>query len=340
MKVIIDPRCNMFYTSYYIKGIWDKIGKKNVSFSMKYFKDLKVNKAPHDSFFAFVVRSDENKLYKIVIDFGDKTQIIQEAYQWCDEYAKINYNKDEIFEEYLNKITIIPPGFGIKIWGLGKTVYYAFSNLIKAVRYSSVNIYIFLYCYGMSYKRSEIDHYTKEVKSQNNYIFFVSTLWNLRNCIETTNKLRYKFILNAKAMKNVIFEGGLWTTEKDSEYEKYKAVVYTKRYKSEEYVNKTKRSCLVFNTPAVHNCHGWKLGEFLAMGKAIVSTPLANSLPEALIHGYNVHFVKNDEEINDALQLILNDDSYRSKLESNSKNYYTRLASPTAVISNILDKLR
>ena len=38
-----------------------------------------------------------------------------------------------------------------------------------------------------------------------------------------------------------------------------------------EWISKTKQSAIVFNTPAFWSCHGWKLGEYLAMGKCIIS---------------------------------------------------------------------
>ncbi len=58
-----------------------------------------------------------------------------------------------------------------------------------------------------------------------------------------------------------------------------------------EYMTKLKSSLVIFNTPAVFGCHGWKLAEFRALGKAIISTPLTRELPSPLEHGTHVHFV-------------------------------------------------
>jgi glycosyltransferase involved in cell wall biosynthesis len=100
----------------------------------------------------------------------------------------------------------------------------------------------------------------------------------------------------------------------------YTGILINFKYSYSEYLEKTKKSLFVFNTPAVFECHGWKLGEYMAMGKAIISTPLSNDLPESLKHGENIHFVNSEEEIKDAIQLLLKDEDYRNKLEKGIKN--------------------
>ena len=44
MKIIVDPRNNILYSSFYIQGLWDKYGEGNVSFSLKPFKDIPGNR--------------------------------------------------------------------------------------------------------------------------------------------------------------------------------------------------------------------------------------------------------------------------------------------------------
>ncbi|KAA6322551.1 hypothetical protein EZS27_027919 [termite gut metagenome] len=147
------------------------------------------------------------------------------------------------------------------------------------------------------YIRSPIENYTIPTKSRDNYIFFISTLWNHDNCVTNTNKLRYIFISKARTLKNIIFEGGFKASMNNPEYEKYKDVIFTKRYSVADYVKKTKQSCCVFNTPSVHYCHGWKLVEFLAMGKAIISNAFFNDLPQNLLLVDNLGALLNGDFI-------------------------------------------
>ena len=104
------------------------------------------------------------------------------------------------------------------------------------------------------------------------------------------------------------------------------------RITQKEYLSKAQFSVFAFNTPAVWNCHGWKLGEFLCMGKAIISTPLSNDLPASLIHAESIHVVENQQELIEAIELINKDDKYRRNLENNARNYYQKYVSPEASI--------
>src|SRR5690606_23298566 len=155
-----------------------------------------------------------------------------------------------------------------------------------------------------------------------------------QNCIEGTNRLRKEFIEGCQSA-GLNFEGGFYASEDHLYYEEFKNYIFTRRYPIHEYLIKTKKSIFVFNTPAVHECHGWKLGESLAMGKAIISTPLSNNLPEDLVHGENIHIVKDSEELKDAITLLAADKNYRNKLEAGAREYYMRHGSPRSVIEQL-----
>ena len=60
VKIYIDPRCQILYSSYYILGLWQKYGKKNVKFSSKYFENFEYKgRQDYDQFFAFVIVEKE-----------------------------------------------------------------------------------------------------------------------------------------------------------------------------------------------------------------------------------------------------------------------------------------
>ena len=341
IKIIIDPSVKISYSSFYIKGIEEIFGKNNVTFSSKYFKQLLRKQESHsyDHYMAFVIL-ENLQLTKIIIDFRDKVSIKESAYEWCDIYAKVNFNKYLTKACFHDKIVSITPGFGIKIWGLWKTLYYCFSNLLKCsfsplVSFKSYFIdYLLVY-----YKFANINtYYCINTYKNNNFVFFISTLWPHKNCIEETNIFRKKFIDSCKSNKNIHFQGGLFASYLHPQYSENKEVIFSTKYTKKQYIYKTLSSIFVFNTPAVHNCHGWKLGEYLAMGKAIISMPLSNELPEKLIHGINIHFINDISEIDKAIDVLLNNNNYRLQLASGSKMYYNKFCSPKSVIENILKK--
>ena len=111
------------------------------------------------------------------------------------------------------------------------------------------------------------------------------------------------------------------------------------RYAFDEYLHKIKKSALVFNTPAVAGCHGWKLGEFLALGKAIISTPLSRQLPIELRHGEHLHIVDGSQEaVQQAVELLCRDHDYRCHLEQNARNYFNKYLHPRCVIERLIEE--
>lgn len=339
-KVFLDASTNVIYSSYYIKGVYNVFGKENVKFSSKYFKNLarREDDWSYDSYMPVIITKDE-KEYKFIIDFGDDVPIRKNAYQWCDVYAKINYcpEKTGNFE----KVISIAPSFGIRIWNFWQIIFFSISNLFKLNFKPQISLYKYFHSYFSQLKLLKIEKFTKKenVQEKGNYIFSIASLWPHQNCLEGTNLLRKTFMESCKN-SNVEFEGGFLLSE-DSHPQKneFEHLIFNKRYPLKEFIKKTKKSAIVFNTPAVHNCHGWELGQYLAMGKAVISTPLQNKLPLNFVHGENIHFVNDEIELKKAIDIILNNEEYRIKLEKGASKYYETFASPTSSIKTIVEKL-
>ena len=132
------------------------------------------------------------------------------------------------------------------------------------------------------------------------------------------------------------FEGGFYKKSKieDPIYQKLQV---DKPYTMSEYLNNVKRSFVVFNTPAVKGCLGWKLGEFLALGKAIITTPITQRLPAEFVDRKHVHFVDGStSSIEEAIQFIRRNEDYRIYLEENARKYFLDYLLPEKVISRLL----
>lgn len=343
MKVYLDPSSNIIYSSYYIKGLYEVFGKKNVKFSARYFEGLKKREDAYsfDAYMAFVILKD-NHTQKIIIDFGDDSPIRENAYEWCDVYAKINIDPLKLSDEHHAKICSITPGFGIKIWSVSEALYHSVNNFIQLRFSPQISIIKHFKSYLSQFKQLRIeDFYATKRKpgKKEHYVFFISSLWSEPNCLVGTNLYR-KMFMESCIKYSVKFEGGFWVADQNHpQFNEFRNLTFSNRYPLKQYVAKTKESAIVFNTPAVHNCHGWKLGQFLAMNKAIISTPFQNILPEALEHGNNIHFVNNENEMDAAVTKLLTDEAYRNKLEEGARAYYLKYATPTAVIHSIIKKL-
>jgi len=295
---------------------------------------------------AFVVIRD-HQVKRYIIDYRDQNDLILEAYNWCDVYAKINLNRSVNYNDS-TKIVHIPPGFGIKIWNFFETLYYLIRNFFDAKIFRNnnhKNIHIrpksWIRSYIHQFRRSPISNLVNNNPNKNNvdenYVFFASSYWKDSNA---TNQNRNQYIIACVENMNVNFEGGFFIHKSidKSMINIPEELTYNTFLPPRKYINKIKRSIFVFNTPAVHDCHGWKLGEFLAMGKAIVTTPFYNELPFPLEHSNNVFIVNNEDEIKSAVQLLSNNTDLRKKLQKNARLYYDKYASPEKVIRRVLYK--
>jgi hypothetical protein len=329
-KVIINPIIDLPYASFFIIGLKSVFGNKNVNFANKTQLNLfiKQDKILNISF--LLIDTTSSEILKVSIDHGDFNSILdQSTYEWADIYGKVNTNWKITPKDKYPKIVCLATNFGIRSFNLPESVYYSLKNYFVVC--PTNNKKYFAKYYKQKFKL-RVQEYPLS-HSEKGYVFSVNTLWysdDENNLNNTTNKIRAEFMDTCKSLSGITFEGGFIPSQLGNE--NFKHLHLKESLSQSEYINKLKRSVFAFNTPAVWNCHGWKLGEYLCMGKAIISTPLSNDLPAPLIHGESIHIVNNQQELLDAIQLLNENDTYRLKLEKNARCYYEKYVSPEASI--------
>lgn len=267
---------------------------------------------------------------KIIIDSNDGDYYDEKALKWCDIYGKVNYRKTSVPLVYGNKIKIIGPSFGIKIWDLPTTIILALYNFYRFKRVIADKREFFAN-YWRQYKRLPLSKYTKS-KTVAKYIFFTGSIWKKE---QKTNTLRAAFIEACANNHRIKFEGG-FAPRNDGNNFGYDNLVVKKRYSLNAYLSKTKKSLLVFSTPAVLSCHGWKLGEYLALGKVIITTDHVNELPYELENNEHVIYINSPAELDDKINFVLTHDSMKNLLENNARQYFENYLAPKIVIQNLL----
>lgn len=328
MKVIIDPVDDILYMSYYVYGLTELFGSGNVSFSPQLFTELSTE-SRHTKSTRFIVEKDGKEL-RYVIHGDDTCQIHDELYRWSDVYGCVNANFDKTSEKYHQKLVSLCPSFGICCWSFFQSIWNAFAHLPK----DGTSVRKFWGKHKRLLGRPSYSDYMTIAPVDEHYVFFLSTLWyndEWNKNDEGVNGRRANFILACKSMDQVLFEGGLVSQGKERSSEDLFADCLCQGVPMRAWMDKTKRSALVFNTPAFWDCHGWKLGEYLALGKCILSTPLSNDLPAPLEHGKQIHYVENDQEaMREAVKYIIGHPEYRKRLEIGAKAYWERYGTPEA----------
>lgn len=349
MRIIIDPRLKFNYASWFLFGIQQFFGRKNITFNVQPFKELPYSTIKdYNSGFAFIIDTGD-QVYKIFIDTEDRAIIFKERYEWCDVYAMVNPTSEQV--KFYEKLMAVGPQCGLTLSKKVRTILTCFLNYFRGYQYTTIPFKLYLRDYLYSnIRRRPIKDYSINISVRTNYIFHASTLWYNQFAATDTNRYRGEF-LKACQKAGLQIEGGLFYVEGDAPiiemptYPKYKEIykdfIYNTRLSMDDYIRKTKESVVVFNTPSVCECHGWKLAEYLCMGKAIISTPLKREMPgEGLIHGKNVHFVSSPEEIFQAVVKINKDSAYREQLENGARTYYEQFIAPTKVITRIIEFIR
>lgn len=345
--IIIDPRCMFNYFSFYLYGI-QQLGIKYKfrcldNFQLTEYQDYRKGVALKVIF--------RNGTYKqIYIDTNDPSIINENYYSWADVYAKINLSPHDLSRE---KVMAIGPSFSISCYNLPKTLCLTIKNylrmqFIKGYR-PPLKRYLLDYLYT-SLRRKPYAAYETHYTEDTDYVFTLSTLWYDTNSINNTNAFRISFV---RACKKYFarFEGGFRYVDGDEvlkqcpEYARYltelQDVIIHDRIPMKAYLERTKRSAIVFDTPSVSFCHGWKLAEYLCMGKAIISTKHFNVLPnDGKINGKEVSLIVNStEEIDMAVKQLRDNSILKTNLKNAARAYYETYLSPMAVIKRILERL-
>lgn len=345
-KIVIDPRSNYSYGSFYIFGLEELVGKRNLSYDIRPFMELgDVGKDMR-----FVVY-DGGIQMKYFIHTDDPYQLNEENYRWCDVYGCVNANFAHYPHDLYPKLISLVPSFAIRKdssllrciidalflflsicnYVLDRREWNKYIQQFECNRWKNIK-HFFLRRIKAWTNRLPLSAYENSIESKDDYIFFLSTLWysdTWNKNDEGVNLRRAYFIRVCKKILGNRFEGGLLGDSSSNEL--FADVLCYNRESFSSWLEKTKQSALVFNTPAFWDCHGWKLGEYLALGKCIVSTPLSNDLPCPLEHGVNIHFVENTEEsMREAIEYILSHPEYRYKLEQGAKAYWNKYGAPQA----------
>lgn len=322
MRIYIDSACDILYSSFYLEGIFRCFSEAKITFENQPFSHFKFN----NHFLALIIE-EKLRSTKIIIDYADSSLTDALALSWSDFYFKVNI--DENINYSTDKIRSIGPGFGIQIYSPAQTIFLALLNYLKSYKRID-NPKRFFSNYFAQQKRPQITDYQPE-KSKKGYIYFVGSLWKKEI---NTNTFRANFI-KVCLSSQVVFKGGFAPRSKN-DIKGFEALTMPAREAITAYLAKQKQSMVSFNTPAVCDCHGWKLGEFLSLGKAIISTQITRKLPSPLVDHHHILITDGTlYDIKEKLRMLMNNDNLRMMLEKNARQYYEDYLSPEKVIEQV-----
>jgi hypothetical protein len=279
--------------------------------------------------------------HRIYIHSNDWPDLAPDGLEWCDTFGKVNLDPATLADlpaKLAAKVVAIGPTFPFRTaTPLALTIRGLKTYLLSSGRSQPFRRHMATYR-GLYVFRFPEEEYLPH-PSRRDYVFFNASVWERE---PEANAVRARFMDAARSVPGIEFEGGLtprssargtpgWSAPGLEPY-------LVRRYDPREYLEKTRQSAVVLNNPAYRDCHSWRLAEALALGKAIVSTPIRRAVPAPLLHGMHLHLVDGSvESFRGAIELLCSDDRYREHLERGARIYYEHHLHPRKVITRLID---
>ncbi len=266
--------------------------------------------------------------YRIAIDHSNLPDIDETSLAWCHAYGKVNLRPEDAERP---KLVAIGPLTAIRFQPGWRMLLLALANAWRA-RKRVQNWRRFFGNYRACLRRPRLAD-LQPGHAQANYVFFASSQWKKEAAV---NELRACFIRACKAVPHCRFEGGFAPRSK-RDMDAYSELEMKERLAEREYLDKTQRSALAFNTPSVAGCNGWKYCELLMMGKAILTPPLVRLMPGHWEHGHHYQQCLPDgTDLPAQINLLLQKPDYREQLGQNARAYYEKELAAGVVIEKLL----
>ena len=324
--VRIDPRFAPEHATYYLSGLLQHTGASELPFDLKGFPNRYTDNKP----LAFTLRRGavERNFY---IAADDMPELDEGALEWAHLYGKVNLVCNLVPPRYEDRVVAIGPSHALRLWNERDALRMARRTSREGGRLVGRREHYRRF-WLQARRRVDASHY-EPGPSEDHYVFYNSWLWSKH---AEANPPRAEFMRACRQLAPLVeFEGG-FIARRRNDVPGYDDVTADRHYTLQEYLVNIKRSTVVFNNPAAHHCHGWKLAEFLRLGKAIVSLPLSREMPAPFVHGEHFHLIDGSSEaIQEAVRTIVSNPDYRRSLEEAARAYYLKYLAPKQVIQRL-----
>lgn len=311
IKILAIPN---YYCSYYVLGL-SKISKIKYTLAPEF---RKWNNYP------YLIFEAEGK--RIVIDNDDPVGIRKELLDLVDIYFVTNKLLNH--PEYLHpKIKPLFPHYPIKTPGLYATIFGL--SWITELGPKTVLQQAYTLQRRPSFENFKIEYQFSP------YVFFAGSIWKKESW---ANQMRAEFIRVCKRVEGLGFEGGL-LPRTDGNNLGLDDVLSPRKYTSEEFSEKSAKSLVVFNNPAVLGAISWRVAECMNRGSFLLNLPWKIELPKYPIHGEEIHEIREIEEAESILKFLLSNPAYHRKISEGGKAYFQNYCQPENQAAEILNAL-
>jgi len=288
-----------------------------------------------------IFRIDYNGL-SLFFDMSDNSGIDWKIYEESDFYIKRMLLKTD-FHQY-NKL--IPFGLNYSVFYENSYLKYLFFKKRGLLKYSLKYFKVLSKIIGIndSISNNSLDN-MDATPFLGKQILFRARLWDPDNN-ETDWKKKERINLNEERILinrllkkdyNTHFKGGI---QKDAFSEKQcpDLLLSKNEYHKSTYLKELKASSIGIVNRGLEDSIGWKMGEYVAHGLAIITSSIDKfELPGNFEEGENYLKYESVEECLEMTELLFKDDALRAKIQKNNEIYYLNYLHPGAKISQIFN---
>ena len=157
----------------------------------------------------------------------------------------------------------------------------------------------------------------------------------MRDEWDAINRTRIAVMRMLKKEFGQAFFGGM-TESAFAEKECPDLILPKAEVRKKAYLCRMKRSDICIGTMGLHKSIGWKMGEYVAAAKAIVSEPLEYVLPGDFTEGKNYLSFSSPENCCEQVALLYSSPDKRFRMKQENHKYYTEYLEPRKQLRNAL----
>lgn len=195
-------------------------------------------------------------------------------------------------------------------------------------------------------KSKEIEHIPQLSMPGYPPVLFFTRLWEpgkddeavYKEELYLINQSRIDSIRKCREAFGNRFLGGLY----DNRYTRKLApdIIVSEKYtKKKNYLHLVKKSSIGIATTGLHKSIGWKMGEYVAASKAIITEPLNYDIPGDFIENKNYLAFHDSQELLKNIDDLLSNPGKVFDMMCNNYFYYNRYLKPENLILNTLLKI-
>lgn len=353
------PENHMHITQIYA-GLYDLQAQGIIILKFSVHPEHKLRYSGH-TLWLEVTDDVSGKKSKMFFDMADWSKIASlEGLKECDFYFKRSHYKPSInkLDLYLRN-KVFPYGLNYACKSGHETGYfirffYYIFNLEMILKNPFLGIKdlismpVKLFLSKFNIDSDYVNMHVKDFESQPSEpaeakILFQTRVWTTESCPDIDpkelNKLNDNRADTIRALKDEFkgdFVGGLESTDFAKKY--YPDCLTDNNFNRREYFKLVRKCLITINSTGLHNSSPWKLAEYIAASRCIISEPLIYDLPTPLIDGKNYFVFRTPNECIQLCKKILEDKNLAQTMREHNFRYYQDEIKPSALIANCLKK--